>query len=112
MTTITDEYMYDMLPKAKEYCIVLLKPGPGAEQPEVKKIVWEHARRNFSLRADGLLSVVCPVSVEGALSGLGIFNASIDETKKIMDDDPGVVAGIFVYEIYPCRGFPGDSLPG
>lgn len=110
MTTITDEYMYEMLPRTKEYCIVLLKPGSKSDQPGVEKIIWEHGRRNFSLRADGLLSVVCPVTVEGALSGLGIFNASIDETKKIMDDDPAVIAGIFLYEIYPCRGFPGDSL--
>ena len=112
MTTITDEYMYSMLPKTKEYCIVLLKPGPKADQPDVRKIIWEHGRRNFSLRADGFLSIVCPVTVEGNLSGVGIFNCTIEETKKIMDDDPGVVAGVFVYETYPCRSFPGDSLPG
>ena len=34
------------------------------------------------------------------------------EVKKLMDDDPGVKAGIFTYEVHPCRGFPGDSLPG
>src|SRR5262245_45573182 len=112
MTTITDEFIYSMLPKAKEYCIVLLRPGPKAEHPEVKKILWEHVRRNFALRADGLLSIVCPVSVDGGLSGLGIFNASQDDTKKIMDEDPGVMEGVFVYETHPCRSFPGDSLPG
>jgi hypothetical protein len=112
MTTITDEYMYSMFPTTKEYCIVLLKPGPKANQPGAEKLIWEHGRRNFALRADGLLSVVCPVTVEAELSGLGIFNASIDETKKIMDEDPAVAAGVFVYETYPCRSFPGDSLPG
>lgn len=112
MTTITDEYMYEMLPKTRQYCIVLLKPGPKAGQPGVEKIIWEHGRRNFSLRADGVLSIVCPVTVEGALSGLGIFNASVDDTRKIMDRDPAVIAEIFVYETYTCRSFPGDSLPG
>src|SRR5258705_13793997 len=107
MTTITDEYMYSMFPKTREYSIVLLKPGPAADQPGGEKIIWEHGRRNFSLRADGLLSIVCPVTVQGGLSGLGIFNASIDEKKKIMDGDPGVMAGVFVYETYPCRSFPG-----
>ena len=111
MTHITDEYIRSMLPKTKDYCIVLLKPGPQAEQPDVKKILWEHVRRNFALRADGLLSIVCPVSVEGGLSGLGIFNATVDDTRKIMDEDPGVIAKVFVYETYPCRSFPGDSLP-
>ena len=112
MNTITDEYVHEMISKTKEYCIVLLKPGPEAAQPGVEKLVWEHGRRNFALGADGLLPVVWPVTVEGDLSGFGIFNASIDETKKIMDGDPAVEAGVFVYEVYPCRSFPGDSLPG
>jgi hypothetical protein len=29
-----------------------------------------------------------------------------------MDADPGVLAGIFTYEIHPVRGFPGSGLPG
>ena len=111
MTTITDEYMQQMLTKTKEYCIVLLKPGPKADQADVRKIIWEHGRRNFALRADGLLSIVCPVTAETGVAGVGIFNASIEETKKVMDDDPGVQAGVFVYEVHPCRSFPGDSLP-
>jgi hypothetical protein len=90
---------------------VLLKPGPKQNQSGVDRILWEHVRRNFALRADGLLSIVCPVTQESNLSGFGIFNASVDQTRKIMDEDPGVVAGVFVYEVYPCRSFPGDSLP-
>jgi hypothetical protein len=112
MTAVTDEYMQQMLAKTKEYHIVLLKPGPGADNhPDIKELTWEHGRRNFSLRADGVLSIVCPVTAETRLSGIGIFNASAEETKDIMDGDPAVQAGIFVYEIHPCRSFPGDSLP-
>ena len=111
MTTITDEYMMQMLTKTKEYCIVLLKPGPNANHPDLKKIIWEHGRKNFQLRAEGLLSIVCPISVESNVNGIGIFNSTIDETKKIMDEDPAVKEGIFIYEILPCRSFPGDSLP-
>jgi hypothetical protein len=40
-----------------------------------------------------------------------ILNADPEETIRIMDDDPGVKAGVFTYEIHPCRSFPGDSLP-
>jgi len=112
MTTITNEYMYEMFPKTKEYSVVLLKPGPKADQPGVENIVWEHGRRNFALRAEGQLSIVCPVTIESDLSGIGIFNTSFEETRKIMDDDPGVLAGVFLYEVYPCRSFPGDSLAG
>jgi hypothetical protein len=112
MTTVTDEYMQQMLAKTKEYNIILLKPGPRAEDhPDIKKLIWEHGRRNFSLRADGVLSIVCPITAETGVNGVGIFNASAEETKDIMDGDPAVQAGIFVYEIHPCRSFPGDSLP-
>jgi hypothetical protein len=112
MTAVTDEYMREMLTKTKEYHIILLKPGSRAEDhPDIKKLIWEHGRRNFSLRAGGVLSIVCPITAETGLSGIGIFNASAEETKNIMDGDPAVQAGIFVYEIHPCRSFPGDSLP-
>ncbi len=109
--TITDEFMLDMLKKTKQYSIVILKAGPKKKEASVEKIIWEHGRRNFSLRHEGLLSIVCPVADGSDVSGLGIFNASVEETKKIMDEDPGVKEGVFVYEIHPCRSFPGDSLP-
>ncbi len=77
----------------------------------VKSIIWEHGRRNFELRAAGVLSIVCPVTDESEIAGIGIFNASIEEVSKLMDEDPGVKADVFVYELHPCRSFPGDSLP-
>jgi len=110
-TTITDDYMREMLTKARTYCVVILKTGPNRSQPGVEQIIWEHGRRNFALRADGLLSIVCPISDGSDVSGIGIFNATVEETQKIMDDDPGVKAGVFVYEVHPCRSFPGSSLP-
>jgi hypothetical protein len=111
MVDITDDFMRGMLTKTKEYSIVILKPGPKSAQSGVEKIIWEHGRRNFALRAEGLLSIVCPITAETGVAGVGIFNAGIEETKKIMDDDPGVKTGVFVYEVHPCRSFPGDSLP-
>jgi hypothetical protein len=112
MTTITDEFMMQLLPTTKTYTAIILKAGPGINKDNVKQITWEHGRRNFALRADGLLSIVCPVMDGSEVKGIGIFNADEAATKKIMDEDPGVVAGVFVYEVHPCRSFPGDSLPG
>ena len=103
--------MRQMLSTTKDYSIVILKAGPRRNEPRVEKIIWEHGRRNFALRAEGLLSIVCPVMDGSDTSGVGIFNTSVEEAKKIMDEDPGVKSGIFVYEIHPCRSFPGDSLP-
>jgi hypothetical protein len=110
MSPITDEYMQDMLAKTKEYSFVMLKPGPNAATENVRSIIWEHARRNFSLREDGILSIVAPITVEAPVSGIYIFNANPEDIPAIMDEDPAVKAGIFLYEIYPCRSFPGDQL--
>ena len=111
MTEITDEFMRQMISRTKNYRIVILKAGPNRSKAGVEKIIWEHGRRNFALREEGLLSIVCPVSDGSNVSGIGIFNATIDEVKRIMDEDPGVKEGVFVYEIHACRSFPGDCLP-
>lgn len=111
MTSITDEFMMGMLSKTKVYTLVLLKSGPNNQHPDMKTLLWEHVRRNFALREKGLLSVVTPVSDETELKGMGIFNANVEQTQRIMEQDPCVQAGIFVFEIHPTRSFPGDSLP-
>jgi hypothetical protein len=111
MTIITDEYMRQMLGKTKEYCICILRTTPKRAQTGAKLIVTEHHRRNFVLRADGLLSIICPISDDSGISGVNIFNAGPEEVKKIMDEDPAVKAGIFTYELHVSRSFPGDALP-
>ncbi|MCZ7394608.1 MAG: hypothetical protein ABOK23_01370 [Candidatus Methanoperedens sp.] len=111
MQTITDDFMRRMLPTTKNYCLVILRAGPKSKELGAEKIIWEHGRRNFALRADGLLSIVCPVIDGSDVRGVGIFNTSVEETKRIMDEDPGVKAEIFVYELHACRSFPGSCLP-
>ena len=110
-TTITDELMRQRISATRNYCIVILKAGPKKNEEGAEKIIWEHGRRNFALRADGVLSIVCPISDGSNVSGVGIFNAPVEEVKKIMDEDPAVKAGVLIYETHACRGFPGDSLP-
>jgi hypothetical protein len=111
-TAITDAFMQSMLAAAKPYCVMILRAGPNWDEPRAAEIIWEHGRRNFQLRAEGVLCIVCPVLDGGDVKGIGIFNAPVDETRAIMDQDPGVQAGVFIYEAHLCRSFPGDSLPG
>lgn len=110
MAEITDEFMREMLTKSRPYSLMILKAGPNYGTDGSDRIIWEHGRRNFSLRADGLLSIVCPVPDDTEVCGVGIFNTETDEVGKLMDNDPGVQAGIFTYEVHPCRSFPGDAL--
>ena len=111
MKEISNEYMMQMLPQAKLFSVVLLKAGPNYGTPENQPLIWEHARRNFALREEGLLAIVCPISDETELKGIGIFNADVDQTRLIMEEDPAVKAGIFTFEVHSARSFPGDCLP-
>ena len=112
MKTFTDEEMGQLLPNAKAYSVVILKQGPRFSDDGAAAIIWEHGRRNFGLRDDGVLAVVLPVTDGSDVCGIGVFAATIDDTVAIMDGDPGVAAGVFTYQVHACRGFPGDSLPG
>ncbi len=111
MAVITDEFMREMRGKAWTYSLVLLKRAARYTEPDAPAVIWEHGRRNHSLRADGVLAIVCPVTDDSQWAGSGIFNTPADETASIMDGDPAVQAGVLSYEVHPVRGFPGDSLP-
>jgi hypothetical protein len=37
------------------------------------------------------------------LAGIGVFAAAADDVQTIMDDDPGVRAGIFTYDMHPAH---------
>ncbi|MBO3749979.1 hypothetical protein J5X84_28190 [Streptosporangiaceae bacterium NEAU-GS5] len=111
MTTyVSDDEMRAGMAAAKDYSAVILKAGPRYATPEAAPIIREHARRNFGLRADGLLDVVCPVMDDSEVCGIGIFNADPETVRALMADDPGVKAGVFTFTVHPVRGFPGDRL--
>ena len=111
MTTITDDDMRQMLAATRNYSLVILKIGPHRHDEGADGIIWEHGRRNFALRAEGVLTIVCPISDGSDVAGVGIFDASAEDVRAIMEEDPAVQAGILTYEVHPCRGFPGSSLP-
>ncbi|HKE50986.1 MAG TPA: hypothetical protein VKE25_05705 [Actinomycetes bacterium] len=115
---VTDEMLQDALTRTKSYTVVVLKAGPkflapGADRdPEVASTIWAHGKRNFALRAAGLMPIVCPVLDESGVTGVGIFDTTPEDVDRIMANDPGVRAGIFTYDIHPSRSFPGSTLPG
>ena len=111
MTTITDDYMRQMMALSRDYSALILRKGPKYDQPGAEKIVWEHGRRNFMLLAEGILPIVCPVRDGTDMAGIGVMTRSVEEVRKIMDEDPAIKAGVLVYEVHPCRSFPGSSLP-
>ena len=111
MRTFTDDEMNELLPAAKAYSVVILKQGPNFTGDTAPSVIWEHGRRNFSLRHEGALAIVLPVTDGSDVCGVGVFTGTADDTVALMNEDPGVQAGVFTFEVHPCRGFPGDSLP-
>jgi hypothetical protein len=111
MTAVTDEYMHEMLGQSKPYTAMLLRMTEKGSEPGSDRIIWEHGRRNFALRAEGKLPIICPATDDSDWAGIAIFSAAPEEVARIMQDDPGVKAGVFTYELHPVFGFPASALP-
>jgi len=107
MTEITDDMMRQGSASAKPYAIIILRKGPNYAQDVAngRKIIWE------PVRAEGVLSIVCPIIDDGAYAGIGVFNLSIEETAELMEQDPAIQAGVLTFEVHQGRSFPGDTLP-
>ncbi len=110
-TVVTDEYMLEMREKTRVYTLALVSRGPGWDLPDRDSIIWEHGRRNHALRLEKVLAIVGPIPDEAPLSGLYIFTTTPEEVTEIMRGDPAVQAGVFLFEVHPFVGFPGDALP-
>jgi uncharacterized protein YciI len=94
-----------------EYYFVFLRRGPAwtAEvTPESRRLSEAHMANIDRLIQSGEMVVAGPFSRqsgEQALAGLFILRTgSIEEARKIVESDPAVVAGRFVYEIVPWFG--------
>ncbi|NAS25778.1 hypothetical protein GT755_29365 [Herbidospora sp. NEAU-GS84] len=107
---VTDDDMRRALAGTKAYTLVILSAGPEYGSAEAPALVWEHGRRNFALRAEGVLNIVCPVTDDTTTCGVGILDTDLETAHRIMSEDPGVKAGVFTFALHPVRSFPGDRL--
>ncbi|ORV08668.1 hypothetical protein [Mycobacterium celatum] len=111
MKTFTDDQMNELLSTARSFSLVVLKPGPNCGDNRAPALMWEHGRRNLGLRDAGMMAAAFTVLDGSEIWAVRVFTATVEDTTAIMNDDPGVVAGVFTFEVHPCRGFAGDSLP-
>lgn len=107
---VTDEQIRQLADTAKPYSLALLWWGSERHMDGAEATELEHQRRMVSLRAAGVIAILCPVGSE-SLAGVAIMNATPEAATEIMDGDPCVRAGVIRCEIQPCRSFPGDALP-
>ena len=107
---VTDDQIRALAATAKPYSLAQLRWGPDRYQEGADAIELEHQRRMVSLRADGVIAILCPV-VSETLAGLAIMTEPPEQAQQTMAADPCVRAGMMTCDVLPCLGFPGDALP-
>lgn len=63
MEVIADESMRQVVPTARNCYLVILKSAPNRNESGTNRFVWEHGRRDFRLRQEGVLSMICEVGI-------------------------------------------------
>ena len=109
-TTVTDEQIRALAATARPYSLALLQWGSERTMDGADAIELEHQRRMVSLRAEGVIAILCPVASD-TVAGVAIMTVPPEEAAEIMAGDPCVRAGMMRCEVHRCHGFPGDALP-
>ena len=109
-TPITDQQIQEVAATARPFALVQLRWTESRHQAGSEAIELEHQRRMVSLRADGVIAVLCPV-LSDTVAGVAILTETPEKAEELMLDDPCVRAGMMTLEVLPCVGFPGDALP-
>ena len=69
-TTVTDEQVQQLAATAKPYSLGLLWWGPDRYKDGAEATELEHQRRMVSLRADGVIAILCPVGSDTLAGGM------------------------------------------
>ncbi|RKE23660.1 hypothetical protein [Streptomyces sp. TLI_171] len=108
---VTDEQIQQLAATARPFSLAELRWAPARHREGAEAIEREHQRRMVSLRAEGVIAILCPVASD-SVAGIAIMTVPTDQAEEIMAADPCVQAGMMTCDILPCFGFPGDTLPG
>lgn len=108
---VTDEQIQRLAETAKPYSLLQLSWAADRHQVGAEAIELEHQRRMVSLRAEGVIVILCPV-ISDSLAGVAIMTETPEQAEETMAADPCIQAGMMTYQVFACLGFPGDTLPG
>ena len=110
--TFTMEYG-DSTIVMQKYFIAFLKAGPNRSQSkeEAEEIQKKHLAHLTRIYEQGKTSITGPFASDGEIRGIVIFNTStMEEAKKLANEDPAVKAGRLVVEILPWWAMKGATL--
>lgn len=98
----------------KKYFLCIYLSGKKAHEhtkQELNKIQEGHLANINKYAALGKINIAGPFGDDTEKRGILIFDvATIEEAKKILDEDPAVKAGRLTYEIHPWWGAKGSVL--
>lgn len=91
--------------KLDAYTVVLLwRPAdaPELSEAELDRLQREHVEFNARMRAEGHALITGPVAgqPDPALRGIDVFRTSIEETRRLTQDDPLVQAGRLAVQVF------------
>lgn len=98
----------------KTYYFVLLFEGSNRNQDSVivEHLHEAHLAHIRLMAQNGKLAIAGPFLDDGDLRGIYIFDVgTLDEAKKLVENDPAVRAGRLHFEIRPWMGQGGAKRP-
>lgn len=100
----------------EQYTLVLLKNGEkwNPSAPGFMEAMKQHHALVIEMTEQGKIAVAgpFPLSSPGELRGVTIFRVGVEETAKLLQDDPIVKAGLLKPEIHPWITGKGVLAPG
>ncbi len=97
----------------KKYFLVLLKQGENRTHPEEEAalIQTQHLAHMDSLALLGKIKLAGPMGNDGDLRGIVVYNVtSLEEATTLANQDPAIIAGRLVAEVYPWWSLKGACL--
>lgn len=97
----------------KEYFFVMLKRGPNRSKDSVtaQNLQKGHMANIQKMADEGQLAIAGPFGDDGDWRGIFIFKTkTLEEAKKLVEQDPMIKAGWLTYEIHPWWTMKGAKL--
>lgn len=97
----------------QKYFLVFLKEGPNRDQDkeQAMKIQEQHLAHLRKMGEEGKISLAGPMGNEGEIRGIVVYNtATMEEAKRLAEEDPAVKAGRLIVEVLPWWSQKGAKL--
>ncbi len=97
----------------KKYFLAFLKRGDNRShsEEEAARIQTAHLAHMDKLAKEGKINIAGPFGDDGDIRGIVIYSVpTLEEAKKLTQNDPAVVAGRLKIEVHPWWAAKGSTL--